>query len=196
MTQRWWYLRRGVAWQPVLGCCVAAVAAAGVLSRWPTTALLVLPALLACCAAGSAFVFDEQASSVVAVTPRGTTWRRTARLAVATVPLAVWAVVVAVRPGDLPLVRSGWWLAGVATIALAAGAAAVSSRREVAAPGALLAAVLVLVVIGPGVAAGFLDLASPYPIVGFTDEIRRFWLAVAAVAALTCAVALRPGLRR
>lgn len=196
MTQRWWYLRRGVAWQPVLGCCAAAAATAGVLDRWPSTALVVLPALLACCAAGSAFVFDEPAGPVVAVTPRGTTWRRTARLAVAALPMTLWAAVVWLRPGDLPLVRSGWWLAGAATIGLAAGLAALSSRREVTAPGALLAATLVLAVTAPVVAAGFLGLDTPYPIVGFEDAVRVFWVGVAAVAGLVSLVALRPGLRR
>ncbi len=90
MASRWWYLRRGVAWQPVLGCLAAAVVAAGLLARWPSSAVLLLPALLAACAAAAAFVFDEPSISVVAVTPRGATWRATSRLLVAAVPFAVW----------------------------------------------------------------------------------------------------------
>jgi hypothetical protein len=196
VTLRWWYLRRGVAWQPLLGCCAVATAAAGVVARWPSTALLLLPALLACCAAGSAFVFDEPSASVVAVTPRGATWRRTARLAVTALPLTLWAAVVALRPGGVPLVRPGWWLVGAATILLASGVAALSSRREASAPGAALAAALVIAVIGPVLAAGFLGLASPYPIDGFPDGVRGLWLGVAAAACLAWCIALRPGLGR
>lgn len=196
MTQRWWYLRRGVAWQPILGCCVAAAAAGGVLTRWPSTAVVVLPALLACCAAGSAFAFDEPSAAVVAVTPRGATWRGTARLAVAALPLALWGGIVWSRPGDLPLVWSGWWLAGAATIGVAVGVAALLSRHDVALPGATLAAVLVLAVIGPAVSAGFVGVATPYPIAGFPAGVHTFWLCVAAAGGLICFAALRPGLRR
>ena len=56
---RLWYLRRGVAWQPVLGCCAAAAVAAALLARWPSTAVLLLPLALAALAAGAAFLFDE-----------------------------------------------------------------------------------------------------------------------------------------
>ncbi len=195
MTLPWWYLRRGIPWLALLGCCAAAVALAGVLARWPSTALLMLPVLLACCAAGAAFVFDERATAVVAVTPRGATWRRTARLAVAGVPLAVWSSVVLLRPGDLALQRSGWWLVGAATIALVAGTAALASRRQVAAPGSLLAAVVALAVIGPVIVTSFLGWESIYPVEGFPAAVRTFWWVVAAAGAIACLAALRPGVR-
>jgi hypothetical protein len=76
LSTRLWYLRRGVAWLPVLGGCGAAVVMALLLERWPTTALVVAPSLLTCCAAAAAFAFDEDAVQVVAVTPRGSRWRR------------------------------------------------------------------------------------------------------------------------
>jgi hypothetical protein len=195
MTERWWYVRRGVAWHPVLGCCAGAAVTGGVLHRWPSTALLLLPVLLACCAAAAAFLFDEPPVPVVAVTPRGATWRRTARLGVAVVPLGLWCGVVWWRPGDLPLARAGWWLMGVATITLAAGIAAVLSRRGLALPGPLLAAVLVLAVIGPAIATGFVGVATPYPIAGFPTAVHAFWLGVAAIGGLVCAAAVRPGVR-
>ena len=122
MAPRWWYLRRGVAWPALLGCCGAALAVAAALGRWPSTAVVLLPALLACCAAGAGFVFDERAAAVVAVTPRGGGWRRTSRLVVALLPLAVWGSVVLARPGDLPLDRWAWWSVGMATLALVSGA--------------------------------------------------------------------------
>jgi len=72
------------------------------LARWPDDAFLLAPALLACCAAAAAFAYDEDALAVVAVTPRGAGWRRANRLGVTLVPMSVWALVVALRPGDVP----------------------------------------------------------------------------------------------
>ena len=194
MTLRWWYLRRGVAWSPVLACCVAAVAAAGVLARWPSAAIGLLPVLLACCAGAAAFVFDEAATEVVSVTPRGGSWRRAARVTVAGVPLALWALVVLVRPGDLPLERPGWWLVGAATIVTVAGAAALASRRDVSAPGSFLAAVVVLAVLAPVVVTAFLGWQSVYPIDGFADAAWLFWLAVTVTGAVVWLLALSPSL--
>ena len=94
LSARLWYLRRGVAWRPVLGACGAAAITAVLLARWPDDAFLLAPALLACCAAAAAFVYDEDALPVVAVTPRGAGWRRVNRLGVALVPLSLWVVVV------------------------------------------------------------------------------------------------------
>ena len=195
MTLRWWYLRRGIPWLALLGCCAAALVLTGVLARWPEAAVGLLPALLACCAVAAAFLFDERATAVVAVTPRGATWRRTARLAVAAVPLAVWALVVAARPGDLPLERPGWWLVGAATIGLVTGIAALASRRDVAAPGSVLAGVIPVAVIGPVVVTAFLGWDTIYPIEGFGEGIRQFWLVVGVGGAIACVLALRPGVR-
>ncbi|GAB3771896.1 hypothetical protein FB382_003053 [Nocardioides ginsengisegetis] len=195
MTLRWWYLRRGVAWHPLLGCCAAAALVTGLLARWPSNAPAFLPALLALCAAGSAFVYDEAALPVVAVTPRGAAWRRTTRLGPAAAPLGLWTLVVLARPGDLPLQRSGWWLAGAATITLAAGLAALASRREVGAPGSMLAAVLALALVGALVVTSFLGWDSVYPIAGFSGGVWTFWLTLAAGGALALLAALRPGIR-
>ena len=190
-----WYLRRAVPWAALLGCCAAAALLALTLERWPGSALIVLPALLACCAAAAAFVFDETPLAVVEVTPRGGSWRRTARLAVTCVPAAVWAVLVLARPGDLPLHRPSWGLVGAAAIALTAGVAGLMSRRAVTAPGSLLAAVVVLTVIGPVVLTAFLGWDSIYPIEGFPTATWRFWWLVAAGGAGACLLALRPGVR-
>ena len=192
MTLRWWYLSRGVPWPAVLIPCGGAALLVATLARWPSLALVLLPAVLACCAAAAAFVFDEQALSVVAVTPRGSAWRRTARLAVALVPLGVWGVVVLARPGDLPLERAGWWLIGGAGVVLAVGLAALASRREVPAPGATLAGAAALVAIAPVVVSGFLGWSSVYPFGDFAGGVWVFWLVLAGVGVS----ALGAGVRR
>ena len=192
---RWWYLRRGVAWPAVLGCCAAAGATAVVLARWPSAALGLLPLLLASCAAAAAFVFDELAGPVVAVTPRGGGWRRTSRLAVLAVPLALWAVVVLAEPGDLPLERGGWLLIGAAAVLLTAGVAGIASRRDVVVPGPLLAPIVMLALLSPVVIGMFLGKEPLYPVGDFADGIRTFWLGVGAAGLVACGVALRPGFR-
>jgi hypothetical protein len=128
------------------------------LGRWPAAALVLLPALVACCAGAAAFSFDEVTLAVVEVTPRGSTWRQVARLAVTVVPLTVWCVAVALAPGDLTLDRWSWWAVGGAAIALAVGLAALASRRSVPTPGVALAPVLVLGLIGVVLVGMFLGL--------------------------------------
>ena len=193
MSARFWYLRRSVPWLPLLGACGAATITAFLLARWPHDAFLLAPALLACCAAAAAFVYDEDALAVVAVTPRGASWRRTNRLGVALVPLSLWAVVVSVRPGDVSLVRTGWWLLGGATVLLVVGAAAVASRRLVPTPGMVLAPVVVVAVVAPVTLSGMFSWGSLYPIGDFPDTVRAVWLAAGSCGFLVCAVALRPG---
>lgn len=193
MIQRSWYLRRSVAWQPVLGCCAVAAVAALLLARWPSTAMLLLPTMLAALAAGSAFLFDETSTAVVAVTPRGTTWSGTTRLLAALVPLSVWMAVIALRPGDLPLSRPGWWLLGTATILLATGLGAVSARPDNPAPGPVLAGLLALAVLAPVVLSSFLGFPIPFPLEGFGSGVRTFWVVVGGVAVLTCAAGCTHG---
>lgn len=195
MSTRLWYLRRGVAWLPLLGACAAAAVTAVLLARWPDDAFLLAPALLACCAAAAAFAYDEDALPVVAVTPRGAGWRRANRLGVTLVPLSVWALVVALRPGDVPFWRPGWWLLGGSTVLLVAGSAALASRRLVPTPGALLAPVVALAAVAPVTLSGMFSWGTLYPIGDFPDPVRTVWLGVALSGAAVCAVALRPGRR-
>ena len=195
MNARLWYLRRGVAWLPLLAACGAAAVTAVLLARWPDDAFLLAPALLACCAAAAAFAYDEDALPVVAVTPRGAGWRRANRLGVTLVPLSVWALVVALRPGDVPFWRPGWWLLGGATVLLVAGSAAMASRRLVPTPGALLAPVVALAAVAPVTLAGMFSWGTLYPIGDFPDTVRTVWLGVALSGAAVCTVAMRPGLR-
>jgi hypothetical protein len=179
----------------VLAACGAAGVTAVLLARWPDDAFLLAPALLACCAAAAAFAYDEDALPVVAVTPRGAGWRRVNRLVVTLVPLALWAVVVTLRPGDVQLSRPGWWLLGGATVLLVAGSAALASRRLVPTPGALLAPVVAVAAVAPVTLSGMFSWGTLYPIGDFPDPVRMVWLVVALSGALACAVALRPGLR-
>lgn len=195
MSTRLWYLRRGVAWRPLLGGCTAAAVIAVLLALRPAGAFLLAPALLACCAAAAAFAYDEDALPVVAVTPRGAGWRRANRLVVTLVPLSVWALVVALRPGDVSIWQPGWWLLGGATVLLVAGSAALASRRLVPTPGALLAPVVAVAALAPVTLAGMFSWGTLYPIGGFPDAVRTVWLGVALIGAAVCAVALRPGLR-
>jgi hypothetical protein len=195
LSARLWYLRRAVAWLPVLGACGAAAVTAVLLARWPEDAFLLAPAVLACCAAAAAFVYDEDALLVVAVTPRGAGWRQVNRLGVALVPLSVWALVVALRPGDVQLSRSGWWLLGGAAVLLVAGSAALASRRLVPTPGVVFAPVVALAAVAPVTFAGMFSWGTLYPIGDFPDAVRTVWLGVALSGAAVCAVALRPGLR-
>jgi hypothetical protein len=190
-----WYLRHGVAWLPVLVCCAAATVTALLEMRWPDVAGVLAPTVLACCAGAAAFAYDEAALPVVAVTPRGAGWRRTARLGVALLPLSVWAVVIALRPGDVALVRPGWWLLGGATLVLVAGSAALASRRLVPTPGALLAPVVALAAVAPVTLTGMFRWGSLYPIGDFPHAVRTVWLGVALVGLAVCTIAFRPGLR-
>ena len=195
MSARLWYLRRGVAWLTLLVGCGAAVLTALLIAQWPAAAFLLAPASLACCAATATFAYDEDALQVVAVTPRGTGWRRSTRLAVVLVPLTVWVLVVALRPGDLLIARPGWWLLGGAAVLLSVGSAALASRRLVPAPGAVLAPVVAMAVLAPVTLTGMFSWGTLYPIGDFPATVRTVWLVVALTGAAVCAVALRPGLR-
>jgi hypothetical protein len=191
-----WYLRRAIPWMALLGCCGGAVVMAIVLDRWPATSLVLLPVLVGCCAAAAAFIFDERPLEVVAVTPRGASWRRTARLAVALLPLLLWTLVVLARPGDLPLVRGSWFLVGGAAIVATAGTAALASRHAVPSPGSTLAGGVVMTLVGPVIVCGFLDWDSLYPLGDFPARVLVVWLIVATAGGLACFTALRPGVRR
>lgn len=196
MRQRVWYLRRAVPWAALLGCCTGAVLVALLLAWWPSTALVMLPTALATCAAAAAFLFDEPAPLIAAVTPRGGSWGPTARLGVVLVPLLAWFLIIAVRPGALPLVRETWWLIGAALTLATAGLAALASRHGVGAPGPLLAAVVVLMVLGLVVVGLFVEAAWVYPFGDLTAGVRAFWLVMLGAGVLGCATGLRSRARR
>jgi len=188
-----WYLRRAIPWVALLGCCAAAMLLGVALAQWPTSALVLLPAMVATCAAAAAFCFDEVSLPVVEVTPRGATWRRTARLTAAAVPLGAWTLFVAGGSGDVPLDRSAWWVVGGAAIVLTLGTAALASRNAVASPGGSLASAVVLLVISPVVISAFLGWDSLYPIGEFGAGVLTFWLVVAGTGVVAAWAALRPG---
>jgi hypothetical protein len=196
MSQQWWYLRRAVPWAALLGCCAAAVVTGGLLERWPTAALVLMPVILVCCAAAAGFAFDEMSIAVVEVTPRGANWRRVARLSVTALPLALWSMVVWLRPGDLVLDREAWWAVGGAVIVLAAGCAATASRRCVASPGNAIAPLLAIALTSPLVLSGLLGWSSLYPFDDLTVGASTVWAVVGVAGIGTWLAALRPEPRR
>jgi hypothetical protein len=127
------------------------------------------------------------------VSPRGAGWRRVNRLGVTLAPLSTWALVVALRPGDVLLSRSGWWLLGGATVLLAAGSAALASRRLVPTPGVLLAPVVALATVAPVTLSGMFKWGSLYPIGGFPEAVWIVWACVALSAAAVCVAAVWQG---
>jgi hypothetical protein len=178
-----------------LVCCAAGAVPGLLVVQWPDVAGVLMPVVLAGCAAAVAFVYEEDALPVVAVTPRGAGWRRIARIGVALPPLTVWVVVVALRPGDVALARPGWWLLGGATLVLVAGSAALASRRLVPAPGAVLAPVVALAAVAPVTFSGMFSWGSLYPIGDFPQAVRTVWLGVGLVGVTVCTIAFRPGIR-
>lgn len=193
---RLWYLRRAVPWIALLGCATAAVTVGLVVERWPASALMLLPILLACFVVAATFSFDERALAVVEVTPRGGSWRRSLRLGVGLVPVAAWLLALAVDPGDLPLGLGDWGLVGMAAVVVGVAAASLLSGREVASPGGVLAPWVVLVLCAPVVISLFLGVGQIYPY-GDMGETRAAWWGAAAIGgALVAAVSLRPGVRR
>ena len=113
----------------------------------------------------------------------------------ALVPLAVWAGVVAARPGRLPLALAWWWLLGAAAVLLVVGTAALASRRLVPTPGQVLAPVMALSAVAPVTFTGMFSWGTLYPIGDFPGPVRTVWLAVALAGAAVSALALRPGIR-
>ncbi|MGH3348940.1 MAG: hypothetical protein ACRDO4_18325 [Nocardioides sp.] len=192
---RAWYLGRAIPWVALLGCCLVAGLAVAALHRWPDNAWAVLPLVLAACAAAAGFVFDDVATAVTSVTPRGGTWRRTSRLLAGLVPVAVWALLVATAPSELSLDASAWLLAGLAGAVAAAGAAAIGSRRQLARPGPTVAGAIVMLVLVPSVAGPFLEWEPVFPFGDYPGWVLGFWAGVLGVGMLLVGWAMRPGLR-
>lgn len=192
---RLWYVRRGAPWAPLLACCGLATGAALLARQWPEALGLLRPAALACCAAAAAFLFDEGAAPVVSVTPRGSWWRRSARLALVALPAFVWSIVLALEPEAAPTDRWSWSLAGLACIAAAVGGAALLARRGVAAPGAGVAAAAAFLVLAPLVVGPIAGWDPVLPLGAFPDRAVALWCAVAVWGAGSTAWAVRPGLR-
>lgn len=189
---RLWYLRRAVPWAALLACCGLAGLAAASLHAWPGNAWGVLPVALAACAAASGFVFDELATAVTAVTPRGRTWAPSARLGPGLVPLGVFTALVASAPADLALDRSAWLLTGLGAVAVAAGAAACCARSQLPRPGPAVAGTVALLVLAPTIAGPFLEWESVFPWDGREGWVLAFWGALAAVGTALAAAACAP----
>ncbi len=193
---RFWYVRRGVSWAPLLASCVLGAVAAVAVGRWPGTAGVLLPASLALATAGAAFLFDEPATPVVAVSPRGAGWRWSSRVGAAVVPLGTWVAIVLFVPTGVGVHRPSWALAGLAALSLVVGGAAWCSRHEVDDPGSAVAAAVVGAQLVPLVLAPVAGWQPMLPLSEFGTGLVWFWAAVAAVGLGLVAWAFRPGLRR
>lgn len=192
---RAWYLGRAIPWVALLGCCGIAVIAVASLHRWPDNAWMVLPLVLAACAAAAGFVFDDVATAVTSVTPRGGRWRRTTRLLAVLVPVGIWTLLVVTAPSELSLDAAAWLLAGLAAAAAAAGAAAIGGRRQVARPGPTVAGGFVMLTLVPSIAGPFLEWEPVFPFGDYPDWVMGFWVGVLVVGLLLVGWAMRPGLR-
>lgn len=193
---RFWYARRGISWVPLLACLALTLLVPLVLRQWPSTGLGMLTAALAFTAAAAGFAFDEPATAVVSVTPRGAGWRRTVRCAAVLLPVAVWLVVVGtLNTREIPSDKSGLVLAGVGCQLLALGVAALASRHEVAAPGSGVAAGVAVLLLAPLVAAPMLEWDPLLPVAPVGSWVTEFWVGAVALGAALIVRALRPGLR-
>lgn len=192
---RFWYARRGISWVPLLACLALTLAVPLVLRQWPSTGLAMLTAALAFSAAAAGFAFDEPATAVVAVTPRGAGWRRAVRCAAVLLTMAAWLVVVAtLDTRDIPADKSGLVLAGVGCQMLALGVAALASRHEVAAPGSGVAAGVAVLLMAPMVVAPMLEWDPLLPVAPVGSWVTEFWVGAVALGAALIVRALRPGL--
>lgn len=192
---RLWYARRGVAWIPLLAACGLGAVAAAAAGHWRGSAGVLLPVSLALATAGAAFLFDEPATPVVAVTPRGARWRWSSRVGLAVVPLGTWLAIVLSVPRGIGAHRPSWALAGLAALALVVGGAAWCSRHEVEDPGSAVAAVVVGAQLVPLVVAPVAGWQPVLPLAEFGAGLLAFWTAVAAAGLGLVAWAVRPGLR-
>jgi hypothetical protein len=192
---RLWYLRRAVPWTALLACLGLAVGCWLLARQWHSTALTMLPLMLASCAAAASFVFDDETTPIASVSARGATWRRTTRLLAVLLPVTSWVLLVGTVPDELDLVRPGWVFAGLAASALAVGLAGLAARRQVARPGQHIAGLVVVLALSPLVLGLFLGWRSVFPFGDFPQQATAFWAVVGGTGLVLTAVALRPGLR-
>lgn len=183
---RLWYAGRAVPWAALLVCAALAAALTGAMNLWEQTTAALLPMTVAATAAAAGFLFDDHAVAVTSVTPRGQRWGRTTRLALGSLPVAAWLLLVALLPGSVPLETTGWWLIGAGACLLAAGVAGLAARRQQSRPGGQVAAMLALLVIVPLVVGPFLDWEPVFPIGEFPGWAWGLWTGIAAAGATMC----------
>ena len=190
---RLWYLRRAVPWAALLGGLVAAAGLVGLTRAWEGFTGLGLPLAALLAASCAAFVFDEPAVAVTAVTPRGSRWGRSARLALAGLPVLAGSALLAAAPGDTDL--AGWTVVVLGLGGTVALLALAGSVRQLARPGSAVASAAVLLGMTPIVLGLFLDFRSPYPLPPLTDGLTAFWGSASTISVLACAVLLSRPLR-
>lgn len=179
-----WTLRHAVPW-PSLGVGLgmgAVLVAAG--HRWDSVTGLALPLVVLLAAAGSAFVHDDPARTVTAVTPRGGRWAPGLRLLAGWVPACAAALLVALAPGEA---SRGWWLVVGACTSLALVLATAASRRQVTRPGSAVAGAVVLLGLTPLTVGPMLDLPDVYPGPALTHTATWTWTLVLSVSLLLTA---------
>lgn len=174
-----WYLRRAVPWAALLGN-LAAASLLVTLVRWEDgLAGIGLPLVAVLTVAAAAFVLDEPALPVTAVTPRHG-WAERSRLAVAVLPLLTGLGLLLAAPGNAQGAEWTLLVAGLGGAVLLL--AAVASRRGVPRPGAGLASAVVLLGLSPLVVGVFVELPALYPFEAFTERVTAFWVALLAAS--------------
>jgi hypothetical protein len=178
-------LRAG-SWPAVAGISAVAVVVGGCGAAFPAAASMLFPICFALLAAAAAFTLDEPASLVVDVTPTGPAQRTGIRSVGLAAPLAAGALVMlaaALRGLPLPWAATGLALAGNVLLGFAAACVA---RTRAGEPGAATGAVVVLVLLAPGLVPRVARWVRTFPAPGAagpsSDTVWWIVLAVCAVA--------------
>jgi hypothetical protein len=182
-------LRAG-AWPAVAGVSGVAVVVGGFGSAFPAAATVLFPVCFALLAAAAAFTLDEPASLVVDVTPTGPVRRTQIRAVALLAPLAVGAVVLlaaALRGQALPWAAAGLALAGNVLLGFAV---ACVLRTRTGEPGAAAGAVVVLVLMAPGLVPHVARWVRTFPAPGGGPSSSTVWWTVLAACVVTIAVSV------
>lgn len=183
------YAARAVPWVRIV---VAGALVVGLMElvRWDPWMLWPLEgAAVGLLAAATAWCFDETAAAVVDPAPRGVAWRTAARAPGVLLLLGCWVAVV-VHAGDAALFgqRDAVLVQGLAAVAAGAAYACWRRGRGEAAPGLLVAPVIVGVTLSWALVRPFEEVLAVFPY--GTSSTRDWQLSVAGWATMGVAALL------
>jgi hypothetical protein len=188
-----WYLRRSIRWLPVTACLGAAIGLSVAVHLSESFSDLGLPLIALIIVAATCFLFDEPAVAATAVTPRNWRWAQPLRASAALIPLGVGVLLIATMPALVRGPIREWTLVLCAMTLGVIFVLVVLALRQIARPGAGVAAVVVLGGLSPIVVGFFLDLQSPYPNPELTHSWRTFWIGLAVLGAIGSLVLVSGG---